>query len=134
MGSLYTSLLPNIICQDVKEALKNTKAPLMYICNAVTQPGETDNFKVRDHLKLINKYLIDKKVEVVIASNSNIDKKIAEKYSTKEQKELVGIDYNNLKLMDVELIEDDLVVVEDNILRHNSLKLSSIIFSYLMRK
>lgn len=134
MGSLYTSLLPNIICQDVKEALKNTKAPLMYICNAVTQPGETDNFKVSDHLKLINKYLIDKKVEVVIASNSNIDKKIAEKYSTKEQKELVEIDYNNLKLMDVELIEDDLVVVEDNILRHNSLKLSSIIFSYLMRK
>lgn len=133
MGSLYTSILPNIICKEVKEAFEETKAPIMYISNVVTQPGETDGFNVSDHVKLINRYLDNKKIDVVVASNTKIDKAIAEKYSTKEQKEPVRIDYENIKETGVELIEDDLIVVEDNILRHNSLKLSSIIFSYLMR-
>lgn len=134
MGSLYTSVLPNIICKEVKETFNNSKAPIMYLCNVVTQPGETDGFNVSDHIKLLNRYLDNKKIDVVIASNTEIDKQIAEKYSTKEQKEPVKIDYENINAMNVELIEDDLIVVEDNILRHNSLKLSSIIFSYLMRK
>ena len=90
MGSLYTSILPNIICNEVKSALKETKAPIMYLCNAVTQPGETDNFTVSDHIKLLNKYLDFRKVDVVIASNTKIDKKIAEKYATAEQKDPVN--------------------------------------------
>lgn len=134
MGSLYTSILPNVICKEVKEALKETKAPLMYLCNAVTQPGETDNFTVSDHVKLLNKYLEYRKLDAVIASNSKIDKKIAEKYATAEQKDPVKIDYAALNDLGVELIEDDLITIEDNTLRHNSLKLSSLIFNYLMRK
>ena len=134
MGSLYTSILPNIICKEVKEVLIKTKAPIMYLCNVVTQPGETDGFNVSDHVKLLNRYLENKKIDAVIASNTEIDKDIAMKYSTAEQKEPVKIDYENIEKIGVELIEDDLIVVEDNILRHNSLKLSSIIFSYLMRK
>lgn len=133
MGSLYTSVLPNVICKEVQAALEETKAPLMYTCNVVTQPGETDDFTVSDHIKLLNKYLHKKKIDAVIASNTKIDKKIAEKYSTAEQKEPVKIDYQELEKVGVELIEDDLIIVEDNILRHNSLKLSSLIFSYLMR-
>lgn len=134
MGSLYTSILPNIICKEVKDVLTKTKAPIMYLCNVVTQPGETDGFNVSDHVKLLNRYLENKKIDAVIASNTEIDKAIAMKYSTAEQKEPVKIDYENIEKIGVELIEDDLIVVEDNILRHNSLKLSSIIFSYLMRK
>ena len=133
MGSLYTSILPNIICEEVKNALKNSKAPLMYLCNFVTQPGETDDFTVSDHISLLNRYLETKKIDVVIASNTKINKEYAEKYSTAEQKEPVKIDHENIKKLGVELIEDDLIIVEDNILRHNSLKLSSLIFSYLMR-
>lgn len=133
MGSLYTSVLPNVICKEVQAALEESKAPLMYTCNVVTQPGETDGFTVSDHIKLLNKYLHKKKIDAVIASNTKIDKKIAKKYSTAEQKEPVKIDYQELEKVGVELIEDDLIIVEDNILRHNSLKLSSLIFSYLMR-
>ncbi len=133
MGSLYTSILPNIICTDVKEALDSAKAPIMYLCNAVTQPGETDNFTVADHIQLINSYLNKRKVDVVIASNSSIDKEIACKYETEEQKDPVLLDRDNLKNLDVELIEGDLLTVVDNVIRHNSLKLSSEIFSYLMR-
>lgn len=134
MGSLYTSILPNIICEEVKAALNETKAPIMYLCNVVTQPGETDNFTVSDHVKLLNKYLDKRKLDVVIASNTKIDKKIAKKYETEEQKDPVIIDYEEIKKLNIELIEDDLVVIKDNTLRHNSLKLSATIFNYVLRK
>ena len=133
MGSLYTSILPNIICKEVKTSLEKTNAPIIYLCNAVTQPGETDNFTVGDHVELINKYISPRKVNAVIASNTKIDEKIIKKYSTEEQKDLVNIDYAKIAELEVELIEDDLITIEDNIIRHNSIKLSSIIFSYLMR-
>lgn len=133
MGSLYTSILPNVICKSVKEALNKTKAPIMYLCNAVTQPGETDGFTVGNHVELINNYLDLRKVDVVVASNTMINNEIAKKYETEEQKDPVKIDYENLQNLNVELIESDLVIIEDNVLRHDSLKLSTIIFSYLMR-
>ena len=135
MGSLYTSVLPNIICEEVKQAFNEAKAPIMYLSNIVTQPGETDGFTVGDHVKLLNRYLDEKKVDVVIASNTEISKEMAKKYETEEQKDPVLIDYEELEKIGVELIEDDLMVIdEDNTLKHDSLKLSSVIFSYLMRK
>ena len=135
MGSLYTSRLPNSICKEVKKAFNEAKAPIMYLSNIVTQPGETDGFTVGDHIKLLNKYLDEKKVDVVIANNTKISEEMAKKYETEEQKDSVIIDYDELEKIGVELIEDDLMIIdEDNTLKHNSLKLSSDIFSYLMRK
>ena len=135
MGSLFTSVLPNIMCKEVKEALNNAKAPIMYLSNIVTQPGETDGFTVGDHVKLLNRYLDKRKVDVVIASNTKISEKMAKKYETKEQKNPVLIDYEEIEKIGVELIEEDLMIIdEDNTLKHDSLKLSSVIFSYLMRK
>ena len=135
MGSLFTSVLPNIMCKEVKEALNNAKAPIMYLSNIVTQPGETDGFTVGDHVKLLNKYLDERKVDVVIASNTKISEKMAKKYETEEQKDPVLIDYEEIAKIGTELIEDDLMIIDkDNTLKHDSLKLSSVIFSYLMRK
>ena len=135
MGSLYTSILPNIICKEVKEAFNSSKAPIMYLSNIVTQPGETDGFTVGDHVKLLNKYLDKKKVEVVIANNKKISEEMAKKYESEEQKDPVLIDYEELNNIGVELIEDDLMIIDkDNTLKHDSLKLSSLIFAYLMRK
>ena len=134
MGSLFTSIIPNILPKEVTLALEDSKAPIMYVCNAVTQPGETDNFKVSDHLKMLNDYLGKRKVDAVIASNSKIDKKIAEKYYTAERKDPVPIDYEELEKMGVELLEDDLITIEDKMIRHNSLKLNFLIYSYLMNK
>ena len=135
MGSLYTSILPNIICKQVQEALDNSNAPIMYLCNIVTQPGETDNFTVSDHVKLLNKYLNHRKVDVVIANSKKVDKQMAKKYESKEQKDPVLIDKKELDKVGVELIAEDLLTIaEDNTLKHDSLKLSSVIFSYLMRK
>lgn len=135
MGSLYTSVLPNIICEQVKDAFNKTKAPIMYLCNIVTQPGETDNFTVGDHVKLLNRYLDKKKVDVVIANNKKVSEAMAKRYETEEQKDPVLIDREVLDEIGIELIEDDLMIIDsDNTLKHNSLKLSSLIFSYLMRK
>ena len=56
-GSLYTSILPHLIVDDVVEAIRNSGAPIMYVSNLVTQPGETDGYNVSDHLRVLNSYL-----------------------------------------------------------------------------
>ena len=133
MGSLYTSLLPHLISKEVIECLDKTKAPIMYLCNIVTQPGETDDFTVSDHIKLINSYLGKHKLDVVVASNSKISEEMALKYANKEQKDPVKIDYPVLSKLDTEFIEADLLTIDDNTLKHHSRKLSALIFSYLMK-
>ncbi len=132
-GSLYTSVMPHIICKDVCEAIRKSKAKLMYICNVMTQPGETDGFGVSDHVDSLEHYIGKDEIDVVIASNTKISKEMADKYADEEQKEPVKIDYENIKKHKFELIEDDLVSVNDGTIKHNSLKLSADIFSYLMR-
>lgn len=133
MGSLYTSIMPHLLCTEINKKIKKSKAKVMYLCNAMTQPGETDNFGVSDHIKTLEKYLGKNTIDVVITSNTKLSKRILKKYEDEEQKDPVIIDYKNLEKMQVEVIEDDLLEIVDNTIRHNSLKLSSIIFSYLMR-
>ena len=133
MGSLYTSVMPHLICPDVLEAINNSKAKVMYICNAMTQPGETDNFTVNDHVKILENYLGKNTIDVVIATNTQISDEVLDKYASEEQKDPVRIDYENIIKQNYELLEDDLLTTVDGTIRHDSLKLSSIIFSYLMR-
>lgn len=132
-GSLFTSILPNIIIPEVKKALDNASAPIAYICNLVTQPGETDGFMVSDHIDFLNDHLAKKKVGIVIANNSPIDQELAKKYYTEEQKDPVVLDKENLNKLNVEIIDDCIYTVENGILRHDSLKTAYLIFSYLMR-
>lgn len=134
MGSLYTSIIPNLICDEVKHAIDSSKAEVMYVCNIVTQPGETDEFKVSDHVKTLNEYLGKKKVSVVIANSGPISKKMAEKYSTTEQKDPVLFDKTNLKRMNLKIINGDFVTVEDGTLKHDVIKLSLQIFTYLLMR
>ena len=131
-GSLFTSIFPHIITPQIVNAINKSKAKTMYICNLVTQPGETNNFKVSDHVKMLQKHLGENGIDVVIANSGAITKEIAKKYATKEQKDPVLIDEAKLKKMNVKLIKDDLVIVEDDVLRHDSLKVGYLIFSYLM--
>ena len=132
MGSIYTSILPNLICKKVLKAIEASKAPIMYTCNMMTQPGETDGLKVSDHIKIINKYLGKRKINVVIANNGKIDKAIMKKYETLEQKDVVIFDKENLK--GVEVISNDYVIIEDEKIRHNTILLSVDIFKYLITK
>lgn len=131
-GSLLTSIYPHIITPEVVSAINKSKAKTMYICNLVTQPGETDNFKVSDHVKMLQKHLGEDGIDIVLANSETISKTMAKKYATEEQKDPVLIDENKLKKMNVELIKDKLITIENDYLRHDSLKVAYLIFSYLM--
>lgn len=132
MGSLITSILPHLICPDVANAINTAKAKVIYVCNAMTQPGETDNFGVTDHVNVLEGYIGKDRINAVIVSNNVMPADLLEKYSTQEQKDQVVIDYENIEKAKFELIESDLLTTEDGTIKHHTLKLSSLIFSYLM--
>lgn len=126
MGSIFTSIIPNLINKEIIDAIDESNAKIIYVSNMVTQPGETDNFKVSDHVNLLNSYLGKRKVDVVLANNKNIDKNILEKYQTSEQKDQVLLDKENLK--DITVIEDNYFIIDNGMVRHDALKVAFNIF------
>lgn len=133
-GSLLTSIFPHIVCESLVKEIKKSKAKKMYICNLVTQPGETNGFKVSDHVKMLQKHLGDDGINIVLANDGQLSKEIAKKYANEEQKDPVPLDENKLKKMNVQVIKDDLISIEDNLIRHDFLKVGYLIFSYLMEE
>lgn len=132
MGSLYTSIIPNLICKDVIEAIDESSADIMYVCNIMTQPGETDNFKASDHIKTLNKYLGKRKINIALINNGKISKDIKNKYLVEEQKDEVIPDVDIIKKENVNVIIDNFVIISDDMIRHNVNKLGFHIFSYLI--
>jgi len=132
MGSVFTSIIPNILCKELIEAIDDSKAPVMYCCNMFTQPGETDDLTASDHIKLLNSYLGKKKISVGIFNKEKMDPVLVEKYSTEEQKSPVILD--RAKLRNIDVIADDLVTEYDGAYKHDTLRLAFLIFEYIMRK
>ena len=131
MGSIYTSIIPNLLSKKVIDTIDKSNAKVLYVCNLMSQPGETDDFKVSDHINTINSYLGNKKIDIVVVNNGKIDKNIIDKYSSLEQKDEVLLDKENINC---NIIENDYVYVSDNdnFIRHNVEKLSLDIYSYLL--
>lgn len=134
MGSVFTSIIPNLICDEIIQAIDRSKGKVMYACNMVTQPGETDDFKVSDHIKLLNQYLGKHKVDVVVANSGKIDEEMAKRYESLEQKDPVELDREETEKLVETVISGDYVMVRNNLLRHNVLKLSMHIFGYLLER
>ena len=134
MGSLFTSIIPNLICDKILEAIDQSRGKLMYVCNMVTQPGETENYKVSDHIKLLNQHLRKRKIDVVIANEGKIDETMAKRYESLEQKDPVELDKEDTEGLVEKVIYDDYVTVKNNLLRHNVMKLSMHIFGYLLEE
>ena len=130
MGSLFTSIIPNLICKEIIDAIDSSKGKIVYVCNIMTQPGETDNFRVSDHINLINGYLGNRKVDAVVINNGKIDTEIVKKYETTEQKDLVLFDKDNIK--NVEIIENNYSIIKKGSIRHDALKVSIDLLSYLL--
>ncbi len=131
-GSLYTSILPHLLSEEVTGAIEETKAPLMYISNLVTQPGETDDYSVSDHVKVLNQYLKKRRIDMVVANSAQIDRRIIDKYLTTENKKVVALDREELHKQEVRIIEGDIFSIENEVIRHDALKTAFLIFSYLM--
>lgn len=100
----------------------------------VTQPGETEGFKVSDHIKLLNQYLGKRKIDVVVANDGKIDEGMAKRYESLEQKDPVEVDKDEVEALVNDVIYDDYVTVKNNLLRHNVLKLGMHIFGYLLEQ
>ena len=133
MGSLYTSLIPNLICKDIVDAIKESNAKVLYICNLFTQVGVTDHFTVSDHINAIENYIGKDGVNCVIVNDEKVSEEFLKKYRDEENKEFVRTDDEVLKDKKCEIIKSNLITTEDGTVKHNTLKLSSIIFSYLFR-
>ncbi len=132
-GSLYTSIIPHLLSTDIVNAIGEANAPIMYVANLVTQPGETDDRHLSAHLKVLNSYLGSRKIDIVVANNSEVDHEVAERYLRTEHKEMLIIDEDELGQMDTHIVAGDIFHIdEEGKIRHNSLKTAYLIFSYLM--
>lgn len=127
-GSLYTSVIPHLIAPKIKEAISDAKAKKIYVCNLITQPGETEDFTVSKHIEVLEEYLGKNVLDAVFVNNYPFTNKYKKQYE-KENKFEVKFDKENVKLKH---IADKLYKIEDGIVRHNSLKTGYLIYSYLM--
>lgn len=125
-GSLYTSIIPNLLVKGIPEAICKSPAKKVYISNVMTQPGETDGFKVSNHLKVLMDYGVAGNIDYVIANNGIIPPDIKEKYA-KENAELVVLDYENISNLNVNVIEADLIKITKRYVKHNAEKLAELI-------
>lgn len=131
MGSLYTSLIPNLIPNDIKKTIKEAKAKVMYVCNMMTQPGETDNFTASDHIKVLNKYL-KRNVDIIICNDGEISQDIIDKYKVNEQKDKVVFDKDELKKLKIKIIHNNYVDVSTGMIRHKVDRLALDIYGYMI--
>ncbi|MFL8951295.1 gluconeogenesis factor YvcK family protein [Helcococcus kunzii] len=130
-GSLYTSIMPNLLAKDMTELIKSSKAKVYYVVNVVTQKGETDNYTVKDHYDAIIKHANDKIIDAVIVNKEIVNDDILEKYNSVDSK-LVSFpesDREFFKKEGIKVIEDDIIEIIDSKIRHDADKLSGLIFS-----
>ena len=131
IGSLYTSIIPNLLLKGIKESLKKSKAKKIYICNAMQQPGETDGYTVSDHIKAINDNIGEGIIDSVIVDPRDIPKDILERYKSMNS-DKVELDREKIKEYNVNLIERDILEIDPKgMVRHHPYKLSAIIYSLI---
>lgn len=133
MGSLYTSIICNLISDDVIKAIDESKGKIIYVCNMFTQPGETDNFTVSHHIKVLNEHLGKRKVNLVIINDGEIPEEFIQKYHRDEEKDPVMIDKEEINKLNLKVIKDNFVIIKSNSLKHDTIKLSLKIFEELIK-
>ena len=127
-GSLYTSILANLLVPGVTEALRRSRARKIYICNVMTQPGETDGFSASGHLQAIYDHVGDTVFDTIIVnSNRNVPAPLLEKYAA-EGRYVVTADIGKLKELGLEVIATDLLA-PDELVRHDSERLARLVLS-----
>lgn len=130
-GDLYTSVLPHLLVDGIKEAIAKSKAKLIYILNLATKPGETDNYKASDFLKIFLFYLdLKDRLDYLLVNDNHLDNEILEIYKGEGQN-LVQVDENEIKKNspNTKIIKKQLSIYlkKEHLLRHDSLKLAKAI-------
>lgn len=132
-GSLYTSVIPNLLIKDIANALHRTRAIKIYVSNIMTQPGETDGYAVEDHIRSIFKHGGTGIIDYVVVNVGKIDKELEERYM-EETSRMVAIGEEAIKDLNVKIIEGDFIKVRNGLIRHNSEKLADILIETIMDK
>lgn len=117
-GSLYTNVIPNLLVKGVAKAIKESKAFKIYVSNLMTEPGQTDNYSLSEHIKAINDHVGKGVIQYCIYDTGEIVPEYIRKYNM-EGSELVEQDVSKVKVEGVSLIQRNLSHIEDGKIRHN---------------
>ncbi|MEH7458447.1 YvcK family protein [Bacillus sp. JJ1127] len=129
-GSLYTSILPNLIVKKIGDAVLAAKAKKVYVCNVMTQAGETMGYTAFDHIQALHDHLGTSFIDTAIVNNHDIPCPLRKLYA-KEMSEPVVVDEERFAENNINLIQDELAKYDDQVVRHDTLKLASILYSLL---
>lgn len=135
-GSLYTSIMPNLIVPKLAQAIVQSEAVKLFVCNVMTQPGETDNYSVSDHLDAIHDHIGHHLFDYVIVNDGEIPPQVESKYAELGSK-AVHLDIDEVTRRGYKVIADRLVLFR-TFLRHDAERLSHHIYklveNWMLRK
>lgn len=129
-GSLYTSIIPNLLIKGITDAIVASHAIKVYVCNIMTQPGETDGYSVSEHVKALVAHSHPRIVDYCIINiGGQIPKEMLKRYEL-ENSYLVVNDTEKVARMGYRVIEENIVAISD-VIRHNSVRLSEILLGLI---
>ncbi len=131
-GSLYTSVLPNLLVPQIAQEINRAKAKKVYICNVMTQKGETDDFTASDHVKVLMNYMAEDALDHVIVNNKTIPKHILARYADEGAKPVVH-DKKKLKALGLDMISDRIIKYDQSVIRHDEKVLTELLMTLLKK-
>ncbi|CAJ1001185.1 putative cofD-like protein [Brevibacillus aydinogluensis] len=132
-GSLYTSILPNLLVRGLFDAVKRSPSPKLYICNVMTQPGETDGYTASAHVEVMYRHVGSPFLDTVIVNSADIPAHVLEKYAEKGATPVI-CDLGRLRQLGLHVVAKPLVTFEDGYLRHDAHAVSKQVVSLIRRK
>jgi uncharacterized cofD-like protein len=121
-GSLYTSVLPNILIPEIRDALTLTRAWVVYVCNVMTQAGETDGYSAADHLQALHLHGLSGVVDVVLVNDAPLSPDLAQSYEREGSRPVV-VDEQRLRDMGVKVVRAPLIT-QHEVVRHDPERLA----------
>ena len=128
IGSLYTSIMPNLIIPEIKNAIAHCDAKKIYFCNAMSQPGETDHYSLEEHVEAINFHAEGTIVDMVVVHDDILYEDTLQRYYAKGSSP-VNIQEENHAY---KIIKKELLKFDDGFIRHDSLKVKKA-FEYILK-
>jgi uncharacterized cofD-like protein len=124
-GSLYTSILPNLLVEEVSEVIANSRATRVYIANLMTQPGETEDYSVADHVRAIYLHTGHNLFDSVVINRAPISPRLRRRYAA-QGAEPVDPSFKDLDTMGVKYVTGD-IVQQEKVIRHDQLRLTNLL-------
>ena len=134
-GSLYTSIIPNLLVDGMNECISKNEAPKVYIGNVMTQPGETLTFDFANHIEKLCEYFGDNQLDYVIANSTQLSNNDLNKYLSDGSKQLIANDDDKRRIsnLGIKLIEGDIIEIKKGYIRHDCNKVAKIIDDILAK-